>query len=433
VTQGVTWASGGSYTWQIADSNGTAGSGWDLLGVGVALNITASSVSPFTINLWSLSGTNPDVSGQAANFDATQNHVWKIANASSITGFAANAFTVVTGSVNGTGGFANGVAGGTFSVAQNGNEIDLVFTKASAPPPPPSTITINVPTGSQTQGQAGYASLSGTTPVEKTGVGIAVLDTANTLTGPTTVSQGTLQLGNAAALSSSAVTVAAGATLSVGPQVQATVPSLVNNGLVDVGLGRLTVGAGLSTTDLVNGIIEIINGGTTGITSSGIAAAAGSRAVGWLDNGDGSFTFGFAAQGDTDLDGQVGLGDLINILSSAKYGTGEAAAWSEGDFNYDGAVDLSDLIDILSTGVYGQGDYNPASPSFRIMSLARGGSAGSFGGGLLLGSDPSSGLTLGNVAAVPEPSAWVLSVTAGIGVLLMVRRRRRTSVPYPIS
>jgi hypothetical protein len=200
--------------------------------------------------------------------------------------------------------------------------------------------------------------------------------------------------------------------------VQATVPSLVNNGLVDVGLGRLTVGSGLSGTDLVNGIIEILNGGTTGITSSA-AAATPFRAVGWLDNGDGSMTFGFAAEGDTNLDNFVDVGDLQNILAAGKYGTGAAAVWADGDFNFDGVVDFSDLQDILASGVYGQSDYNPASPSFRLLALAR----GDLGSGLTLGGELGSQFALGHVAAVPEPSAWALCAGAAGTLLLMIWRR----------
>ena len=214
-------------------------------------------------------------------------------------------------------------------------------------------------------------------------------------------------MANSDALSSSAVTVAAGATLSVGPQVAATVPSLSNSGLVDVGLGSLTVTTGQTGDSVTAAIVAVLNGGNAGITSSDAAAIA-FRAVGWLDNGDGSVTFGFAAEGDTNLDGLVDLGDLQNILASGKYGTGTPAVWAEGDFNFDGVIDLQDLQDVLASGLYGHAGYNSALSRFAL------GSAGSLGGGMLV------------PHAVPEPSGAMLSAmaVAAIGVAGAARRRR---------
>ncbi|NBW95775.1 MAG: hypothetical protein EBR28_03350 [Planctomycetia bacterium] len=407
VTQGVTWASGGDLNWQISDATGVAGTGWDLLDIGGSLDIAATSSAPFQINLWSLSsGSGTPASGAAAGFDATRDFTWKIATAAGgITGFAADRFQVNTAAFNGAGGFANGTAGGTFSVAKNGNEIDLVFTKAGGQAGP---ITFTVASGSTVTQSA---VLTGTTPVVKSGAGTLVLGLANTLTGPTTVSQGTLQLGNAGALASSPVTVAAGATLTVGPQVAATVPSLANGGLVDVGLGTLTVAGGMTGDGVAAAIVAVLNGGTSGITSSA-AAATPFRAVGWLDNGDGSVTFGFAAEGDTNLDGMVDVSDLQNILASGKYGSGVPAAWADGDFNFDGVVDVSDLQDILASGLYGQGGYNDA-PLVRLAMVAGGGLVGT-----------------GTIAAVPEPSTWGLAA-AGVLILMMRRRSRKHCCPWP--
>ncbi len=282
------------------------------------------------------------------------------------------------------------------------------FRVAGLPAAPPATITIDVASGTQTQTQAGYATLSGTLPVLTTGAGTLVLDQANTLTGSTTVQQGTLQLANAAALASSPVAVAAGATVSLSPFLQTTVAGLdlSGNGRVDVTSGLVTVTSGLSATDLV---AEILEGrgtgswtGTSGITSSVAAAdvALGSpRAVGWKENGNGSLTFAFAAPGDTNLDWQVDVLDAANLLTGGKFNTGAPGTWSEGDFNYDGLVNVLDAADFLTTGLYDQGAYNPPPDS-----LAAAGSAG--------------------VAAVPEPAtSWLLAAACGG---LAVRRWRRS-------
>ncbi|MBM4012831.1 MAG: hypothetical protein FJ286_15945, partial [Planctomycetes bacterium] len=165
-TGSAVFASGGNYNWQLLNATGTAGGGWDLLSVGGALDIAATSVDPFRINLWTLSGAGPDVNGNAANFNPSQSYSWTIASAAGgITGFSADKFQVVTSATNGTGGFSNSVAGGSFSVTQSSNDLRLVFSVA------PPSITINVPSGTQTQTQAGYPLLSGSTPVVKTGAG----------------------------------------------------------------------------------------------------------------------------------------------------------------------------------------------------------------------------------------------------------------------
>ena len=122
-------------------------------------------------------------------------------------------------------------------------------------------------------------------------------------------------------------------------------------------------------------------------------AASTPRAVGWLDNGDGSVSFAYAAPGDTNIDWQVDVLDASNFLSFGKFDTGLAADWLEGDFNYDGVVDVLDAADFFGTGLYDAGNYNTGA-----------GAAGS-------------------VAAVPEPSSLALmAIGAGLLVARGVRR-----------
>jgi autotransporter-associated beta strand protein len=323
------------------------------------------------------------VNGNAINWSATTSGTWRIASAvGGITNFAADKFVINVSATNGTAGFSNPLSGGTFSLVQSGNDLNLLFT-----PVPPPLITINVASGTQTQTQAGYPLLSGTTPVLKTGAGTVVLNQANTLTGPTTVSQGTLQLAAANALSSSPLTVAAGATLAVGPQVATVVPSLVNNGLVDVGLGRLTVTSGQTADGIVAAIIagrtDGTWSGTAGITSSA-AATQSDRAVGWLDNGDGSFTVAFGAAGDWNLNGFVDFDDVVQFVSAELYNTGLPATWADGDFDYNGMVDFDDIVAAQSANLFNAGPYNMGSGG---------------GASLALG---------GGIVAVPEPATWAL-------------------------
>ena len=274
------------------------------------------------------------------------------------------------------------------------------FRVAGLPSAPPSTITINVGSGTQTQTQAGYPSLSGTTPVFKTGAGTLVVDQANTLTGSTAVQGGRLQLATGAALASSRLVPLVGGTVTLSPALQTTVGGLAPSagGLVDVGNGMVTVATGLSAVDMVNAIVTGLGdgswNGTSGITSSVAAASGGDRTVGWLDNGDGSVTFAFAAAGDTNLDWQVDILDAANFLSGGKFDSGSPASWNEGDFTYDGVVDILDAASFLSTGLFDAGAYNAAAGPART------------------------------VAAVPEPtSAGALVIVGALGLCRVGRRR----------
>jgi len=240
--------------------------------------------------------------------------------------------------------------------------------------------------------------VSGSGALVKSGSGTLSLSGANTLTGSTTVQGGRLQLASGGALASSRLVPLAGGTVTLTPGLQATVGGLAPNagGLVDVGNGMVTVAAGLSAADMVTAIVTGMGdgswNGTSGITSSVAATSGGDRTVGWLDNGDGSVTFAFAAAGDTNLDWQVDIIDAANFLAGGKFDTGSPASWNEGDFTYDGVVDILDAASFLSNGLFDAGPYN-ASPA------------------------------AGSIAAVPEPSTWAL-LAAGVVALGVGRRRR---------
>ncbi|MFM7245532.1 MAG: autotransporter-associated beta strand repeat-containing protein [Planctomycetaceae bacterium] len=400
-TQGVTFGSGGNYNLQLFNASGTAGAAWDLLSTNGTLTIASTALDPFAVNLWTLSSILPDVSGSAAGFTPGQSYTWRIASAAGgISGFAADKFTIRTSATNGTGGFANALSGGTFSIAQSGTNLNLVFTSSGTQ----SLITINVPSGTKTQTQAGYPTLSGSVPVLKVGGGTLVLDQANTLSGSTTVQGGVLRLANGSALSASRLVVVAGGTGQVAPLTTASVASLdlaSGNGLLDLTTGAVTIASGMSGAQLV---AEILEGradgswtGTSGITSSAAAAAVAlsvPRAVGWIDNGDGSLTAAYAAPGDTNIDWSIDILDASNFLALGKFDTGAPATWIEGDFSYDGIVDILDAADFFATGLYDAGNYNTSSGS------------------------------ISGVAAVPEPAlpAGLVLVAAAAGAL---RRRRR--------
>ncbi|MFM9010774.1 MAG: DUF1559 domain-containing protein [Planctomycetota bacterium] len=245
------------------------------------------------------------------------------------------------------------------------------------------------------------APLSGTAGFRKTGGGTLVLaGPGGSLTGTSRIEAGLVTIATGDALASTRVTPLTGGTVSLTPGLLTTVGGLsaTAGGLVNLGTGKLTVAAGLSTADLVTALLTGRNGGTwdgtSGITSTIAAAevnASELRAVGWMDNGDGSLTTAYAAPGDTNLDWVVDILDVSNFVAAGKYGTVDAAGWFEGDFNYDGLVDIQDVADFAATGLYGGASYNTPS----------------------------------GIAVVPEPTASGVAAAGLIGWLALRRRSLR--------
>lgn len=134
-TGALTFASFGTYVWEINNATGTAGSsgqGWDLLSVESALSLTATSTDKFTINVVSLTSTQ--IAGLAQNFDANTNFYWLIADsASTIANFDPSAVALNLS------GFANSY-NGTWSVARGdsvvgGDDSQLYVVYTAVPEP----------------------------------------------------------------------------------------------------------------------------------------------------------------------------------------------------------------------------------------------------------------------------------------------------------
>ena len=134
---GLAWAGGGNYNWQVLDAAGTAGVGYDTYAVSGSLDLSAlTSGDPFNINLWSLASSGPDVGGNAANFNSQIAQNWTLVTTPTpIANFSSNLFQVNVGAVNGTSGFTNSLAGGSFGVtlADGGTDLMLSFTPVPEP------------------------------------------------------------------------------------------------------------------------------------------------------------------------------------------------------------------------------------------------------------------------------------------------------------
>jgi len=127
-----TWAGGGTYRWEINNADGVAGSNWDLASIsaGNSLSIAADLSTPFTISIYGLAADNS--SGAVPGFDNTKNYVWTIAQVGaggSISGFSPSDFLLDSSNFSNN----NSLNGGSFSLAANGNSLNLLYTAVPEP------------------------------------------------------------------------------------------------------------------------------------------------------------------------------------------------------------------------------------------------------------------------------------------------------------
>jgi len=130
---------------------------------------------------------------------------------------------------------------------------------------------IHVISGTQTQSQAGFPSIFGTTSMQKTGAGTVIFDAANTYTGATAIQQGTLAITGTGAISSSPlVSLASGASFDVSSLSSGyTVPSGQTLAGVGTVLGSVTFGAGSTLSP----------GLSSGVSGAGLLPSAGQFAA----------------------------------------------------------------------------------------------------------------------------------------------------------
>ncbi len=124
-TGNQTYASGGTYQWEINKTNGTKGvdPGWDWNNITGSLTVASTSASQFNIDITGLNSANN--AGTVQNFNPANSGSWIIMSASAgISGFVSNKFNLQTSN------FANNnpLLNGSFSIAQSVNDLVLNFT-----------------------------------------------------------------------------------------------------------------------------------------------------------------------------------------------------------------------------------------------------------------------------------------------------------------
>ena len=123
----LTLAPSGTYTFDVMNAPGVAGTDYDTIAVTGALTITATPGTPFTIGIESI---NPG-SGLPgmANFNSATGYQWTLLSAASISGFNAADFTLNTSA------FSNSLGIGDFYLSATATDVYLNFS----PVPEPST------------------------------------------------------------------------------------------------------------------------------------------------------------------------------------------------------------------------------------------------------------------------------------------------------
>jgi autotransporter-associated beta strand protein len=320
---------------------------------------------------------------------------------------------------------------------------------------PPPDIIIDVPSGTQTQADAGYPQISANENITKIGAGTLVFDASNGTSGTTTVAAGTLRLANPDALFTSPTTVAAGATLAVDPGVTARIPAVtLAGGTLDAptlavntttGIGTLSVDSG----SLAAGAAAVVDGGGTMRLASAarVTLEVASLAVdefsggGLIDLGAGQVSIAPGGISPSELRADIiagrnggGWNGSNGITSSASAlaagtravgyvvspdGSARVSFAAPGDVNLSGSVDAFDLVAINGSGAYnsgtpstwGQGDFNydGLTTVFDLVSISSG---GAYGAGNYFPAPPAA---VSGVTAVPEPRGVVgLALALGI-------------------
>jgi hypothetical protein len=235
-----TWAGGGSYDWDINNASGATGT-TDLLVFTNALTVTATTADRFTVRVKTLTASNQP--GLLPGFDPLSSYTWTIAQAGSVAGFAANAFTLDTS------GFANPAAGGTFALQLSGGLLQVKFT------PAPVVASVSAPTSASITGTGatlgGNVTADGGAAITARGVLLAPTSvnatprllgtgvTAITATGTT----GVFTVSATGLTANTAYSYAAFATNSVGTSYSAT--------------GTFTTPAGVSAPVITNGTLAV--------------------------------------------------------------------------------------------------------------------------------------------------------------------------------
>ncbi|MGD9613688.1 MAG: autotransporter-associated beta strand repeat-containing protein, partial [Kiritimatiellia bacterium] len=113
----LTLNDGGAMRMDISAASGTAGTEWDLISSSGAIAANASGT--YTIYIY----------GTPTGFSASSSYSWKVMGGTSVSDFSAGRFAVDTNN------FLSATSGGSFAVAQDGNDLVVTFTPGTPDAP----------------------------------------------------------------------------------------------------------------------------------------------------------------------------------------------------------------------------------------------------------------------------------------------------------
>jgi fibronectin-binding autotransporter adhesin len=246
---------------------------------------------------------------------------------------------------------------------------------------------------------------SGTLSINKVGTGTLILSGDSTFAGTTTISAGTLQLGDGGATGSiggGAVTISANATLAINRSGAYTFPNaltLNNNSVVSVLGGDITINGSLAFSDNQTIRLHVAAGQNFTVGGANIGGGAG-RVIALEGEGTGAFSRQFAngsAAGTLVKNGTGTWALTLNYASGAGWSTGGVIV-NDGVLRIDGnnaipsgsgkgnvTVNSPGILDINSgnvaiNGLNGDGTVRNSSATNRTLTLGTGNANGSFSG-----------------------------------------------------
>jgi autotransporter-associated beta strand protein len=488
----------GAATLQYLGATGTLAQNVTLTGNGTISNgggstLTLSGTLTKLGDVLSLSGGAFNVTGPITGNSGSFNSDLDVVNGSSVTLSNANnnyyGPTVVSGSSTLQNGVTNalpattiltmGVTGGLTSytntydlngysqsiagLTSSGSGSQVVTDSAASTA---STLTITGTTSTETYGGV-IQDGSGQVSLTVSG-GSEVLNGANTYSGNTSVTGGTLTIGATGALTSSTnLSVANGGTFAVnsGGSILSTT-ALTANGNVNLNNASQTLaslnGASTGVMTLNSTSLTVNNGGTfAGVIQDGASAGSLTVAGGTMAlTGDNTFSGGATVSGGTLLvSGSLSGAGAVNVAGGALGGSGYIAgattgivltignnvALNDGStlvINIDANTNATDLLQITNGGaltlagndtltvdlVNGSSLANPLS-GYEIASYT-GMLSGVFANvNIPAGYVVDYGVTVANeitlqAQAIPEPGTWAM-LLCGAGILLVRKRKRR--------
>ena len=222
--------------------------------------------------------------------------------------------------------------------------------------------------------------ISGEMAIAKTGSGTLTLSGANEYKGGTTISEGTLRLGNATALSdaSSSVVVVSGAVLDLNGQTVANTNPLTING-TGIGSGG-----------------ALINSNSTAASYAGTVALGSDSSIG----GAGQLTLSGVVSGAYNL-AKIGAGTLV-LSGINTFGATKTFTISEGTVQLGNAAGLGDATDSVVVNSGAVLDLNGQNVT-RTNALTLNGT-GISGGGALVNNYSGGGIYSGNVTLASDTS-----------------------------